>query len=206
MDAPRYLSKRKHNAIRVSGTRLFLERGYAAVSMEQIATEAGVSKQTLYNHFKNKENLFQSIIEDVTGTLINRIATPDWRERNPHAVLRNFAHEFVTLMLQPASLGLHRIIVAEASRFPELAAGIYAAGPARAIAFIADYLDGETRQGRLAVDSPSLAAEMFIGMLTGRLQLRLLIGAGDPPPPDEIDRRVDYAVDSFLRLVAPNGA
>src|ERR1700753_3833872 len=47
-----------------AASQLFLEQGYGAVSMDQIARDAGVSKATVYAHFESKENLFAAIIQD----------------------------------------------------------------------------------------------------------------------------------------------
>src|SRR3546814_4232511 len=92
-------------------------------------------------------------------------------------------------MLRPSSLALFRLIVAEAARFPELVAEIYAVGAGRMLATLADYLGWETESGRLRVDDPQLAAEQFVGMLAGRLQLRAVLDVGPAPDADELARR-----------------
>ena len=60
LDATR--SERKRRAIVEAATTLFLENGYRGTSMEQIATVARVSKQTVYRHFSDKEALFNAIV------------------------------------------------------------------------------------------------------------------------------------------------
>src|SRR3546814_4184076 len=73
-------------------------------------------------------------------------------------------------MLRPSALALYRLIVAESARFPELGGAIYAVGAGRMLGLLADYLAWESRNGRLSVADPELAAEQFVGMLTGRMQ------------------------------------
>ena len=102
-----------------------------------------------------------------------------------------------------ATLALYRLIVAESARFPELAAEIYAVGAGRMLATLADYLSWETRNGRLRVADPPLAAEQFVGMLTGRLQLRAVLGVGPTPDEGELKRRANYAVSCFLTIYGP---
>src|SRR3546814_18980264 len=70
-------------------------------------------------------------------------------------------------------------------------------------ASLADYLGWETENGRLRVDDPQLAAEQFVGMLAGRLQLRAVLDVGPAPDADELARRAAYAVSYFLALYGP---
>ena len=55
--------------------RLFAERGYAHVSVEQIVAEAGVTRGALYHHFEDKADLFRAVFEQVEGELAERLAT-----------------------------------------------------------------------------------------------------------------------------------
>jgi TetR/AcrR family transcriptional regulator, mexJK operon transcriptional repressor len=197
------LSGRKHRAIHAAGTAVFLRRGYELASMDLIAAEAKVSKQTIYKHFHSKEELFKAIITDMTTTLFAPLSLSEAGKSTPGRLLRLFGCDFVTLMLQPSSLALYRLIVAESARFPELGAGLFASGPGRLMGMLADYLDWETRSGRLAVDHVERAAEQLIGMLTGRLQLRALLNARQTPTQAELDSHVEHVVSSFLMLYAP---
>jgi TetR/AcrR family transcriptional repressor of mexJK operon len=195
-------SGRKRRAIQKAGTATFLRLGYASASMDAIAAEAGVSKQTIYNHFHSKEELFKAIVMDMTASLMSPLSIPAAARSTPGRLLRSFAWDFLTLMLQPSSLALHRLIVAESARFPELGEQLYAVGPGQVLGVLADYLAWETRNGRLAVGEPARAGEQFIGMLGGRVQLRALLGVCETPDKAELDSRVEHAVSSFLTLYA----
>lgn len=179
---------------------MFLQHGYEAASMDMIAVAAGVSKQTIYNHFQNKEALFRDIVADLVSTLMAPLAVHHAREAGPERLLRKLGHDLLSLMLRPTSLALHRLIVAESARFPDFGRAVYAVGPGRVIAMLASYLAEETRDGRLAVADPTLAAEQFLGMLGGRLQIRALLGVGEEPDGPALQQRVDYAVTCFLAL------
>jgi TetR/AcrR family transcriptional regulator, mexJK operon transcriptional repressor len=196
------LSERKRRAIQDAGTAVFLRRGYESASMDAIAAEARVSKQTIYNHFRSKDELFKAIITDMTATLMAPLSVWEAARSTPERQLRSFAHDFLTAMLRPTSLSLYRLIVAESARFPELGAELFAVGAGKLIRVLADYLDWETKKGALAVDDPARAAEQFIGMLSGRVQLRALLDVHDNLSEAELDSRVEHAVSSFLKLYA----
>ena len=118
--AVRMASAPKHDAIRDAARRVFLREGYSA-SMDLVAAEAGVSKQTVYNHFGSKEGLFRAIVDHVSGELLDVLVERDGTRADPAATLEAVARRFLKLLLLPAHLALHRMLVAEAPRFPDLA-------------------------------------------------------------------------------------
>lgn len=191
------ISRRKRAAILDAATRLFLEAGYGDTSMDQVAGAAGVAKQTLYNHFGSKETLFRAIVEDLVRELVGPLARAASRGQ-PERVLDAFGRRFLDLMLRPTSLALHRLLVAEANRFPELAREVFDTGPAQAVAALAAWLAAQDARGRLAVAEPALAAEQFLGMLTGHIQLRALFGVCERPGATALDAAVRHAVTTFL--------
>src|SRR5690606_812884 len=174
-----------------------------AATMDLIAGEAGVAKQTLYNHFRNKETLFRAIVDELGEELLSALDPRHGPGRAPAAVLEAFGRRLMALMLRPTSLALHRVLVAEAPRFPQLARTIYAAGPEQTVRQLADYLPTEAERGALRVPEPELSAEQFIGMLVGHVQLRALFGVQVAPDAAELDRTVAHAVACFLRAHAP---
>jgi TetR/AcrR family transcriptional regulator, mexJK operon transcriptional repressor len=196
-------SEHKHRAIQQAGTEVFLELGYGAATMELIAAKAGVSKQTVYNHFQSKDGLFKATVEDLTSALMAPLVMRDPSKSTPQRLLRALGQDFLTLMLRPSSLALYRLLVAESARFSEFGTAIYAVGAGRMLAMLADYLAWETENGRLYVTEPVFAAEIFVGMLAGRLQLRALLGVTPAPAEAELMRRADHAVTCFLTLYAP---
>ena len=202
--AIRAASAPKHDAILEAAKRVFLRAGYTA-SMDQVAAEAGVSKQTVYNHFGSKEGLFRAIVDDLSGELLDVLVERVGERGDPAGTLEALARRFLKLLLTPSSVALHRMLVAEAPRFPDLAREIYIGGPARAVDELAIYLAEESRSGKgmLAVEDPPLAAEQFFGSLRGNLQLRALLDVREAPSEAEIERVAAHAVRAFLRAHAP---
>jgi TetR/AcrR family transcriptional repressor of mexJK operon len=208
MDAPRTVAERrastKHDDILRAATEAFLEAGYERASMDEIAAKAAVSKATVYSHFGNKEALFEAIIRELCQRLVTPLRLGDSERADPVATLTAFARSYVDVLLDPASLALHRLLVAEATRNPDLAAASYKGGGAQAVRALAEYLAEETAKGTLDVPQPQIAAEQLFGMLNGHLQVRALFHIETRPATDTLDRFVATAVDAFLRAYRPS--
>lgn len=83
-------------SILLEANRLFVGRGYSAVSMREIAGVCGVSKAALYYHFKDKEDLFVALLEEY----LDDIQTVIQRERQPGATLREQLGRVVTAIFK----------------------------------------------------------------------------------------------------------
>jgi TetR/AcrR family transcriptional repressor of mexJK operon len=195
------LSAIKHAAIIAAATGAFLDRGYGASSMDDVAREAGVAKQTVYKHFGSKAALFRAIVDSLAGALLAPLSVGDSRDADPQSLLLDLAERFIMQVVDPVSVRLLRLLAAEAPRFPELAATVLQAGPERLIAELA------AKAGRLTVDCPRMAAEQFFGALRGNLQLTaLLMPAAADSGVFSADQVAAYArstVAAFLRGHAP---
>lgn len=183
--------------------RLFLQDGFGAVSVDAIAKEAAVSKATLYAHFESKDRLFSELVRMECSRLLGDGVAEGLEGLSVEEGLTVIGRRFVGLLMSPKALAGHRIVVAEAARFPELARVFYQAGPGPTIARIADYLKRQNDLGALAIPDPALAAEQFLGMLKSHLHLRLLLGMVDHPDPAELERLIVAAVGLLVRGYAP---
>lgn len=199
---PQATASEKRETILEAAAEVFLRSGYGAASMDAVAQEAMVSKQTIYNHFGSKSALFAAIIQDRCDRLVTPLLTPEIKEKGVETALTSLARQFMDLMLAPTSLALYRVLMAETPRFPELGRESYRVGPAPAVQTLARYLRQQVRRGALSVKTPTLAAEQFFGTLTGHLQLRALLGVEERPPKAAVERHVRQAVQAFLRSYA----
>ena len=151
----------------------FLEKGYAATSIEAIAREAGVAKITIYRQFDNKEALFREVAhravsdarETMQATLVRRGA--DERQ-----VLRDLIERLYLSATEPKTLALMRLVIAEAVRFPELAKSLYAEN-SYVLAPVVEYLADAHREGTLHVPSPELAALQLAALAFGGVRFFL---------------------------------
>jgi AcrR family transcriptional regulator len=82
-----------------AGKRLFAERGYAAVSAEELVAEAGVTRGALYHHFDGKRGLFAAVYEAVEADLMANFSLEDLVGEDPFGVLRAGARQSLDLSL-----------------------------------------------------------------------------------------------------------
>ena len=199
-------SARKRRAIMEAATALFLRDGYRNTSMDQVAADATVSKQTVYKHFADKEQLFREIVLGVTGnseaiitdlTSVLRNSEID-SAADMRTVLTDLARRYIDGVLRPNVLALRRLIVAEAERFPDLARTYFEQAPSRGIDVIADALRTYERCGLLDLGDARLAAAQFAYLVLGIPQDRAQFCPQERPSPAERDRLAAAAVRVFL--------
>lgn len=173
----------KHDAITRAASEMFLAEGFDRASLDQIAQRAGVSKQTIYSHFTDKESLFRAICAELTDKLTIPLRNPAKTDASAdlESMLVRLGEETLEMMLHPAALDLHRLILNAAARFPDLGRAAYEAGAQRMIDDLSAILiqRSHLRDGLSAPVSEADAkrlAEQFVGMLRGFHQIRGLLG------------------------------
>lgn len=111
----------KREQILQGAIQVFLNHGYAGTSMDRVATAAGVSKQTIYSHFQDKEGLFTALVERVTIHRLQHELGMDDLCGEPEVLLQQIAMIFLHKLGNQEYLNLFRVLIAESARFPELA-------------------------------------------------------------------------------------
>jgi AcrR family transcriptional regulator len=150
--------------------RVFLSDGYRQASMDAVAAKAGVSKQTVYAHFRAKETLFLAVTRAMTDAAIaaQTTAAPD---PAADADILSWLLDHAVQQLETARnhrlMQLRRIAIAEAERFPDVGAAVFDAGPARAIARLARIFAIWHDAGRLNAPDPQVAARTFNWLIMG---------------------------------------
>ncbi|MCU4178560.1 TetR/AcrR family transcriptional regulator [Bosea sp. BH3] len=182
----------KHHAITRAAAETFLAEGFERASLDQIAQRAGVSKQTIYSHFNDKEDLFKAICADLTETLVFPLRQNATSMDLRHTLIQ-LGEDTLALMLRPEALDLHRLVVSAAPRFPELGRVTWEGGARRMLDDVATLLLERSRIGDglprpIDVAQAELLAEQFVGMLRGFHQARGLLGVAAVPAA----RRKDY--------------
>jgi len=190
--------EKRHDAILEAAWKLFLEKDYAYVSMDDIIRVSGGSKATLYKQFKNKEGILAAVIDRLAKEMIQGIRFPNLASVPPREALRQFGLHLCGLALDDMAVRQHQLAVANAVEFPQLARLWFETGPDQTMNGLADYLSGEATTGRLKIKDPARAARMFGGMVLFYHNMRRLIGL-PAPPKAEIKAIVNEAVDIFLQ-------
>ena len=183
----------------IEGARTaFLEQGFDAASMNDIARTAGVSKGTLYVYFQNKEQLFQAICSEECLSQAECLFNFDPNDSDVEATLTRIGIDFVSLVCRPEKASSARTVIAIAERMPEIGRAYYETGPARGISLLSDYLKTKVQQGILAIDDCEVVAAQLIEALLAPLFKPILFNFGKPPTQERIRYVVGIAIRAFL--------
>ncbi|KPF42256.1 TetR/AcrR family transcriptional regulator [Rhizobium sp. AAP43] len=185
-------------ALKEAATDMFLVEGYEAVSVDGLIARVGGSRRNVYDHFGGKEGLFVEAITALCEELGEPLRLLQVEGRDPQNALTLFGRKIVEIALQPRTLALHRLMIAEGRRFPSLAQSIWHAGHMNAQRILTGWIEDGQKAGLLRpdIEAAQLAAD-FISLTTADVQLKALIGLKLPSPSD-IDAIVRHAVSVFL--------
>src|SRR5262249_5493278 len=146
---------RKHREILDAALDAFLSKGYDRATMDDIAAVAGVSKQTIYKHFVDKDSLFAEIVLGTTGrltTLVSLVTDTLGTTTDLRRDLEQLAGSFLTELMQPDVLRLRRLVISCADRFPEVGRGWYEQGFERVLKHLSNAFRELDNTGLLRVE------------------------------------------------------
>jgi TetR/AcrR family transcriptional repressor of mexJK operon len=189
-------SEEKRERIRVAAADLFLKEGFERCSMDSIASAAGVSKQTVYSHFDNKDELFRCCI-------LGKVEMYDLRIRaSEHTTLESglasFADGFLRLVSDPQAVEMWRLMMSEAESHPHVTEMFHDTGPGESLGSLAAFL--ELHGDRLDTDDYAGAARTFFALTADTYHSRILLGVLDKVAGDERRQHVARVTDQFMRL------
>lgn len=191
----------KHAAILKAAQYLFIQHGYEGTSMDAIASTAGVSKLTIYNHFSDKENLFSATITCKCAEI-----TPDFSRIPANEDLPDHLGELARYCYQlintSDSIALHRLMISQSDRNPALASQLYRECMENSIRQLAERLGRLHEAGMLWIEDSLQAAGHFTSLICGNHTLQQLTGLRDTPDHPAIDRHIQSAVQVFIRAYA----
>jgi AcrR family transcriptional regulator len=194
------LSPAKREQILRGARAAFAELGYERTSVDLIATRAGCSKATIYNHFHDKKALFFASFAGEVQIRESFIAILEAApSANVEADLRALADALLRLVVSPNNMRRWRIIAAEVERFPEMGQSLWACGAQIGHEKLAAWLERAGSAGLLRIDDPADAAVDFSGLVHGDLHRKLQLGVVGEASEEDIRRNVDRAVATFLR-------
>ena len=201
-DAALRQSERKHEAILSAARTTFLRDGFLGTSMDVVAAESGVSKQTIYAHFGSKEALYVASVAELTRQVAGRLPDrPDTRlaSREVEAWLLDYAVRQLRGVLAPDVIQLRRLVIAEAERFPAIARTFFDNGVQRSIDILTAAFEEFAADGVLSVDDPAAAARDFNWLLMGEpINRAMMLGSGATPGPRQLRTHAEHAVTVFL--------
>lgn len=185
---------------------LFLERGYGATSMDAIASQASVTKQTLYGYFADKRTLFISVIEDVMGDTSGLDLSLDELRSIDHLrrVLLDIGAHINGVIAETDYIQLLRVVIAETITEPGLGKLFERGVTARALRSLTTLFGTAKKNGVIAIGYPAITAQLFMGGFVTRIFLQgLLMQSGKRHIRKQSKAELSRYIDEFMRHVEP---
>jgi AcrR family transcriptional regulator len=182
-------------------TSHFIEHGFTATSLERIARAAGAGKQTLYRRFESKQALFIAVIDRESSRLLSGAYAAAEEETPPFEALRHTCRELLDFVLRPELIALHRILVAESIRFPELGRHVLDTCLAPYTAALGDLIEAAAQAGQFAPEPHKDARDLLLGLIIGWPSQKALLDPGILPTHDQRDAYFASAWTLFSRAV-----
>jgi AcrR family transcriptional regulator len=176
---------------------LFLDLGFDAASMGEIARAAGVSKGTLYVYFADKNRLFEAIVEEESLEQ-GKVAFNFDPARDVTTTLMDFGQAYIQLLCRPGVGSATRTVMAIAERMPEVGRRFYENVIALTIHRLAGYLEARVAAGDLEIEDSKLAAAQFMQMCQATLFQPFIFQAAPAPSAERIKHVVKSATRMFL--------
>ncbi|SPL69020.1 TetR/AcrR family transcriptional regulator [Acinetobacter stercoris] len=182
----------------LSANTLFLERGYDAVSLDDIVNHAGGSKASIYKYFGNKEGLFIAICDYHRELFFKDICVPFNPEIDD---LKNYLVEtlinFYRHIIDPEHTAFMRLVMEQSQRNPDIARYLHEKGPKFIQMTIANILSRAVEQGKLVCPNPLYSGMFYFGILRN-CEWRIMMGLNEQFPEQEMIEYIKYCVDRFL--------
>jgi len=192
----------RRDAILAAANELFLEKGYEATTLSDIVGRSGGSLATLYEMFENKPGLLRALVGDRCSRISETIDQAISSQKPPEEALRDIARSMFDKIIDPNATALFKAALAQ----PELGRKLYEAGPATGQAKVASYLALQSAGGRLRIDDPVSAAQMFFQMMFGHFHQQLMFGLPVRLNAAEKARHIDTVIAAFFKIYGDDSA
>jgi|KBSSwiStaDraftv2_1062776.scaffolds.fasta_scaffold115381_2 AcrR family transcriptional regulator len=188
----------KREAIIAAAKQVFFQEGYAGAAMDRITAEAGVSKATVYNHFRSKEELLLAVVDDVIvpfhaeyrAVLDHEAPFIEWLT----ALAITVARKATT----PETIALTRLMMAEALRFPKLGRTFIKIATHDTLKLYRPKFQQAIDAGILRKGDVHHMMERFVESCASRPQRAFLYSDPNPMTPEQIDEHARETVQFFL--------
>ncbi|AOA58663.1 TetR/AcrR family transcriptional regulator [Acinetobacter larvae] len=190
--------QKRRLALLQSATALFLERGYDAVSLDDIVQHAGGSKTSIYKYFGNKEGLFVAIC-DYRRTEFFKDIIPGFAQskENLRSYLINNLYNFYNLLSTPEHAAFFRLIFERSQATSDFAYYFHEQGPKIFLNAIAKALENAHKRDILYCPEPYYSAQFYAGIIR-ELEQRALMGIHINKDDPKVYAYFEYCIDRFL--------
>ena len=188
-------------AILAAAGEVFLTRGYDAATTLEIARLAKTSKRALYQHFSGKRDILNQMVLERSREMLAPVDTWAPRGRNEYFdALEQFGVSFLSRLLDPSTVALYRLAIADANPTGELGQALWSSGHAPVQQGIRRFLEQGAALGHICTDMDG-ALEAYFDRLMGSLLLGQLLRAEAPPDLTALRRRAEAAA-ALLKFVS----
>jgi TetR/AcrR family transcriptional regulator, mexJK operon transcriptional repressor len=189
-------AERRHLSLLATATRLFLEKGWDGASIDEISKASGVAKRFIYARYADKAALFVGALERFIDEQMGKLHAFAPPPQDVEEGLCAFGRRILDLALRPEALAFHRLFIAEAPKFPDLARFFVESNRHRILGEIIRVLAHYADRGAIELGDPEIRAEQFFIIVVGVPQRMALLVGRDQASKEE--KRLKAAVRLFL--------
>lgn len=196
-------SQRKIAKILAAARVEFFANGFSAATIEAIAARAQVSKVTIYSRFKDKKNLFGQVVQSEVAHMRENFVTDNLAEKSLREILLHAALGMLDFLMHEDRVQLERVLAAEMTRDPTIGKMFLENGPLRMAESLKALLRAAIEKGEIQSDDLEASAEMFAGLVMGRMDLLLRYGHKIKLSTADKEKRAKRAVDAWMLIHQP---
>lgn len=166
--------------------------------MDAIAQAAGVSKQTVYSHFKSKDELFRACVASkvqMYGLDESKLDV----DAPVDEALRRVGKQFLTLLSDPEVIQMFRLMIAEANSFPRVARSFHETGPRATVDYVTQIFSNYLPDNASAKDAENAACE-FIALIKSEYFMERLLGIRGNLTGEDVANHVEHCVKQIKKL------
>jgi len=193
----------RRRAMMDAAWQILLERGFSGLTLNDVISQSGGSRTTLYEAFGGKDGLIAAVMTERCMEFSAELHISLESDLPPRDALTDFATKLAKKILSEEAVRFTKILFTEGHHFTPMVEKFMKVGPDSTRARLAKYLQRQHDLGHIVIDDPEHYAEMFESMVTGGWQKQILKLVKLPQYTDaEIRQRVTRAVDIFMCGVA----
>ncbi len=193
----------RRSQILEAALEVFSTKGFQKATNKDIASAAGgMSPGLIYHYFKDKEDLFISLVRE-RATLLQLTDHPDvFMELAPREALTKVANAYLAIFRNASHVALFRIVMSEVIRFPQIGDMFNRVLVSKIFHFIRSYLDVQVERGTLRAHDTAIATRSFIGMIMIHMLAREFLHQPEAQLTTD-EQVITTAVDIFLKGLEP---
>jgi AcrR family transcriptional regulator len=202
--APRWRRRKdaRPEEIVAAALDVFVERGFAAAKLEEVARRAGVTKGTIYLYFENKEALFKAVVrETIVPVIAKGEAMAQAFTGSARDLFERLVREYWRLVGETALAGIPKLMMAEAGNFPQLARFYYEEVVTRGHRLMTSVLERGIKQGEFRPVNLAVAAKLAMSPLMHAVVARRAF-ASCMPEGFNVRTYLDTHIDLYLHGIA----